>query len=156
MAEAPLSLQLYLSQLPFDTDKGKIVNHFESHGCTVSRSHGIRLLREKGVAFIDAVDKEAHAAGLKLHRKGFGGRIINVRPVKTKQELAHIVETKKAALLKEGLEYKVTKDGSSVQKKRRMDEGQSDDAQEVDTSKTTASGGAPSSNKKQKRSSSSS
>lgn len=96
--EAPFKLQLYVSQLPFDTDKGKIVKHFEARGCTVSRKHGIRLISEKGVAFIDAIDAASHAAGLKLHRKAFGGRLLNVRPMKTKDELARIVEEKKKVL----------------------------------------------------------
>jgi hypothetical protein len=108
--EAPLSLQLYLSQLPFDTDKGRIAKHFEAKGCIISRQHGIRLLSEKGVAFVDAVDRKSFLAGLKLHRQSFGGRLINVRPAKTKDELLRIVEEKKKALAAEGLEYKVNDD----------------------------------------------
>ena len=119
--EMPLKLQLYVSQLPFDTDKGKIVKHFEARGCTISRKHGIRLISEKGVAFIDAIDEASHAAGLKLHRKAFGGRLLNVRPMKTKDELARIVEEKKKVLESRGINTDIFErpDGNRNEKKPR-------------------------------------
>mmetsp|Transcript_6798 Transcript_6798/g.12615 ORF Transcript_6798/g.12615 Transcript_6798/m.12615 type:complete len:208 (-) Transcript_6798:108-731(-) len=108
------SLSIHLSQLPFDISKAKIAAHLEEHGVKISEAHGVRFCYEKdsgdftGVAFIDVVDEKSFKSALKLHRQRFGGRLINVRPTKTKNELVGIVAARDAKMLATGLEFKVS------------------------------------------------
>jgi len=106
------SLSLHVSQLPFDITKPKLAAYFEAHGCVISQEKGVRLCHNSdgdlsGVAFVDFADKKSVVNGLKLHRSRFGGRLINVRPTKSKEELAQIVAEKEKKLISQGLDFKV-------------------------------------------------
>jgi RNA recognition motif-containing protein len=103
---------LHISQLPFDASKPKLAAHFEAHGCKISEDHGIRMVFAPngdftGVAFLDVKDEKSMNDGLKLHRTRFGGRLINVRPTKSKNELAEIVLKRDADLAAKGLDFKL-------------------------------------------------
>mmetsp|Transcript_58097 Transcript_58097/g.131633 ORF Transcript_58097/g.131633 Transcript_58097/m.131633 type:complete len:256 (-) Transcript_58097:70-837(-) len=113
-AEVPkenTSLVLHLSQLAFDSTKPKVVAHFENHGCTVNSTNGIRFVFDSkgdftGVAFLEVVNEKSSKNALKLHRSSFGGRRINVRPYKSKEELASIAEARNESLKAKGVEYR--------------------------------------------------
>ena len=110
------SLSLHVSQLPFDCSKDKLAAHFEAHGCRLSACTkgmgAVRLCMQKdggfsGVAFVDVADLKSVKLGLKLHRSRFGGRLVNVRPTRSPEELAAIVAKRNEALEAQGLGFKV-------------------------------------------------
>jgi hypothetical protein len=129
------SLSLHVSQLPFDLTKAKLARHLEAHGVNVSEAHGLRFCYEKGsgdfsgVAFVDVLDDKSYTCALKLHRQRFGGRLMNVRPTKSKDDLATIVAAREAKLLADGLRFKIASAGDSaltaadkLEKKRSREE----------------------------------
>ena len=136
-------VSLYLSQIPYEATKAKIIAHFEAAGCTVEvvriimdRAKGV----SKGSAIIECKDAQAHENGLKLHRTKFGGRLMNVRPLVSPQELAKIVAKRVIALEKQGLrlDYRTaaavdkkdgnrSKKGDFFGKKRDRDDGEDGD-----------------------------
>jgi RNA recognition motif-containing protein len=89
---------LHVTQLSYDATDFDVRHHFVSAGCAVT---GVRLVYDRalntktfrGVAFVDVADKESYETALKkLHSSKMLQRKINVRAVKTKQELAAIVK----------------------------------------------------------------
>ena len=99
-ASSASSFSLHISQLPFDTTEWELRQFFVQHaGCTFS---AVRLVYDagidnkqvfRGVAFAECATKAAYQAALKLHQSArIKGRRINVRPTKSKAELATIVQ----------------------------------------------------------------
>jgi RNA recognition motif-containing protein len=92
-------LSLHITQLPYDANELDLRRLFAEQGCRIS---SIRLVYDRdekgrktvfrGVAFVDLVDKESYDKALSLNRKSpIRGRKLNIRPTKSKQELASIV-----------------------------------------------------------------
>jgi hypothetical protein len=92
---------LHITQLDFDTTEFDLRQHFVTRGCALS---SIRLVCDRGlngkklfrgVAFVDVLDEESYKTALALDKSDMLGRRINVRPTKTKSELADIVQRTK-------------------------------------------------------------
>jgi RNA recognition motif-containing protein len=110
-AATPKSFSLHITQLPFDAIELDIRQHFAEKGCIIT---SIRLVYDKdergrnalfrGVAFMDLLDQASYEIALKLNRSKVRGRKLNIRPTRSKQELANIVsqtqELVKAKILK--------------------------------------------------------
>mmetsp|Transcript_14635 Transcript_14635/g.40671 ORF Transcript_14635/g.40671 Transcript_14635/m.40671 type:complete len:321 (+) Transcript_14635:143-1105(+) len=90
---------LHITQLPYDSTDFDLRKLFAEHGCTVT---SIRLVYDhdtdgrktlfRGVAFVDVLDSQSYETALKLHHKtSIRGRRLNVRPCRSKGELAEIV-----------------------------------------------------------------
>jgi len=98
MPKPPLSL--HVTQLSFDATDYNIRTAFVQQGCAVT---SVRLVYDRdgshktfrGVAFVDVGDEDSYEKALKLDRSTLMGRRINVRPTKSKSELANIVERTK-------------------------------------------------------------
>ena len=95
-----VTFSIHLTQLSYDTKEYDIRTLFEKHGCVLTsvrkvydRSGSEKTFR--GVAFVDVADKKSYDMALALDRRVLLGRRINVRPTKTKEELANIVERTK-------------------------------------------------------------
>jgi hypothetical protein len=93
------SLSLHITQLPYDSTEFDLRKLFAEQGCSVT---SIRLVYDhdtegrktvfRGVAFIDLLDPKSYDEALKLHHKTtIRGRRLNIRPCRTKEELAGIV-----------------------------------------------------------------
>jgi RNA recognition motif-containing protein len=98
-SQQPQSLSLHITQLPFDSSELDLRKFFAEHGC---RCTSIRLVYDRdvqghktvfrGVAFVDLADAASYEAALKLnHKASIRGRRLNIRPTRSKQELADIV-----------------------------------------------------------------
>jgi hypothetical protein len=131
---------LHLTQLSYDTSDFDVRTLFERKGCIVT---SVRLVYDhsqyqktfRGVAFVDVVTKKSYENALSLDRAFLLGRRINVRPTKSKEELADIV-----ARTKEMVEKKIqrerekadaraagdTKDGDSKKKSPKRKSGDDD------------------------------
>ena len=94
---------LHITQLPYDSTEFDLRKLFAEHGCSIT---SIRLVYDRdmeghktvfrGVAFIDMYDSNSYEVALKLHhRTSIRGRKLNVRPCRSKEELAEIVERTK-------------------------------------------------------------
>mmetsp|Transcript_18513 Transcript_18513/g.27442 ORF Transcript_18513/g.27442 Transcript_18513/m.27442 type:complete len:270 (-) Transcript_18513:32-841(-) len=92
---------LHLTNLPFDAVEYDIRSFFEGKGCLITST---RLVYDRaldagkafrGVAFIDVADEKSYETALALTRSVFQGRKINIRPTRTKEELADIVSRTK-------------------------------------------------------------
>jgi RNA recognition motif-containing protein len=94
---------LHITQLPYDSTEFDLRKLFAEHGCSIT---SIRLVYDRdtqghktvfrGVAFIDMYDSNSFEVALKLHhRTSIRGRKLNVRPCRSKEELAEIVERTK-------------------------------------------------------------
>jgi RNA recognition motif-containing protein len=92
-------LSLHITQLPYDANELDLRRLFAEQGCRIS---SIRLVFDRddkgrktvfrGVAFVDLIDQESYDKALSLNRKSpIRGRKLNIRPTKSKQELASIV-----------------------------------------------------------------
>jgi RNA recognition motif-containing protein len=95
-----ITYSLHVTQLSFDVKEYDIRTLFETNGCVVTsvrkvydRSGNAKTFR--GVAFVDVSGKASYEKALSLDRRVLHGRRINVRPTKTKEELADIVERTK-------------------------------------------------------------
>ena len=116
---------LHLTQLSYDATDYDIRSLFTKKGCLISSvrlvydsSAGQRTFR--GVAFVDVADRESYAKALHLNRQVFMGRKINVRPTRTKKELADIVaRTKETLPAKIEATKKVQQDSAKNSKKRK-------------------------------------
>ncbi|KAL3924976.1 MAG: hypothetical protein SGILL_000714 [Bacillariaceae sp.] len=97
------SFSLHITQLPFDTSDLDLRKFFSEHGCTCT---SIRLVYDRdmqgnktvfrGVAFVDLSDAGSYETALKLnHKASIRGRKLNIRPTRSKQELADIVNRTK-------------------------------------------------------------
>jgi RNA recognition motif. (a.k.a. RRM, RBD, or RNP domain) len=96
-----LSFSLHLTQLSFEVTDYDIRSLFERYGCSVlsvrkvyDRSPG-QERKFRGVAFVDVADKKSYETALSLDRNFVQGRRMNVRPTRTKEELAKIVQQTK-------------------------------------------------------------
>jgi hypothetical protein len=98
-ADAPKSL--HITQLPFDATDFDIRGHFVTQGVVIT---SLRMVYDsglggrkqfRGVAFIDVLDEDSFQAALKLNKSTLLKRRINVRPTRSKTELANIVERTK-------------------------------------------------------------
>jgi hypothetical protein len=97
-AATPKSFSLHITQLPFDAIELDIRQHFSEKGCVIT---SIRLVYDKdehgrnalfrGVAFMDLLDQASYDIALKLNRSKVRGRKLNIRPTRSKEELANIV-----------------------------------------------------------------
>jgi hypothetical protein len=94
---------LHITQLPYDSTEFDLRKLFAEHGCSIT---SIRLVYDRdtqgnktvfrGVAFIDMYDSNSYEVALRLHhRTSIRGRKLNVRPCRSKEELAEIVERTK-------------------------------------------------------------
>jgi RNA recognition motif-containing protein len=117
---------LHVTQLSFETTDYDIRTAFVQKGCAVSsvrlvydRDGGHRTFR--GVAFVDVADEESYRKALELDRTVLQGRKINVRPTRSKTELANIVERTKQLV-----EEKITRQKDMDDAKRRDDENEKD------------------------------
>jgi len=113
-------LSLHITNLPESADKASIHEFFSKSGCSVTSvrlvydqtsSRGWNNRTFKGVAFIDLGDKKSYEKALSFHRTWFPSSNgsadgkkekqqikksrINVRPTRTKEELAAIVQSTK-------------------------------------------------------------
>ncbi|KAG7337074.1 RNA recognition motif containing protein [Nitzschia inconspicua] len=97
------SLSLHITQLPFDLIEMDLRKFFAEQGCSVT---SIRLVYDRdvrgnktvfrGVAFVDMLDEASYDRALKLnHKASIRGRKLNIRPTRSKQELASIVSRTK-------------------------------------------------------------
>jgi hypothetical protein len=114
-------LSLHITQLPFEASEAEIRQAFATKGCRISslrlvydfnpgyKKNGGDRKKFRGVAFLDVVDKDSYEKALALHssklfldkgrhRGRFGGRKVNVRPTRTKEELTQIVQHTKDKL----------------------------------------------------------
>ncbi len=93
--EASKNWSVHVTQLSYEANMPSIRKLFTDQKCNVQ---SIRLVYDKqtqkfrGVAFVDFKDESSMQLGLKLNMKSWKGRKINVRPTKSKQELADIVQ----------------------------------------------------------------
>jgi RNA recognition motif-containing protein len=87
---------LHVTQVSYQATAMDLRRHFSEAGCTVT---DVRLLfdgrqrrrRFRGVAFVDAADRQSYETALEQrHGSVLLGRRINVRPVKSVEELASI------------------------------------------------------------------
>ena len=95
----PQNLSLHITQLPYDSTEFDLRKLFAEQGCSIT---SIRLVYDhdtdgrktvfRGVAFCDFLDVTSYQNALKLHHKSsIRGRKLNIRPCKSKEELAAIV-----------------------------------------------------------------
>lgn len=95
----PQNLSLHITQLPYDSTEFDLRKLFAEQGCSIT---SIRLVYDhdtegrktvfRGVAFCDFLDVTSYHNALKLHHKSsIRGRKLNIRPCKSKEELAAIV-----------------------------------------------------------------
>lgn len=126
--DATTVYSLHLTQLSFEAKEYEIRALFEKKGCVVT---SVRLVYDRapgfdkmfrGVAFVDVRGKQSYDKALSLHRDMLLGRRINVRPAKTPEELADIVERTKELVAKK-IERQREKDdaeenGEKIKKKK--------------------------------------
>lgn len=95
----PQNLSLHITQLPYDSTEFDLRKLFAEQGCSIT---SIRLVYDhdtegrktvfRGVAFCDFLDVTSYHNALKLHHKSsIRGRKLNIRPCKSREELAAIV-----------------------------------------------------------------
>jgi RNA recognition motif-containing protein len=126
----PATWSLHVTQLSFEATDYDIRTAFVQRGCAVS---SVRLVYDRdgahrtfrGVAFVDVADEDSYKKGLELDRTVLQGRKINVRPTRSKIELANIVERTKQLV-----EKKITRQKDIDDAKRR------DGAHEKDKKRT--------------------
>eukprot|EP00978_Attheya_sp_CCMP212_P033458 scaffold135107_cov49-Attheya_sp.AAC.4 len=142
----PAKLSLHITQLPFEASEAEIRQAFVTKGCRISslrlvydfnpgyKKNGGDRKKFRGVAFLDVMDKDSYEKALALHssklfldkgrhRGRFGGRKVNVRPTRTKEELTQIVQHTKDKLAALRRATTDVKDSKPLQK------GQKDEAQ---------------------------
>jgi RNA recognition motif-containing protein len=120
---------LHVTQLSYNATEDDIRQHFFQAGCIGIQA--IRLVYDfsqknakkfRGVAFVDLSDVQSYEYALqKLHGSLLLSRKINVRPVKSKVELANIVQQTRTIVsekIRTEKEKKLQSDGSNDKKKR--------------------------------------
>lgn len=108
-------LSLHVTQLSFQATDYQVRSFFVEHGCTVT---SVRLVYDtsintktfRGVAFVDVADDDSYQQALKLNRSTLLGRRINVRPTRTKRELASIVQRTRQVVAEKIHSQKESKD----------------------------------------------
>ena len=115
--ERPQVYSLHITQLPYDSTDFDLRKLFAEQGCAIT---SIRLVYDRdtegrktvfrGVAFVDFLDNPSYQKALKLHHKtSVRGRRLNIRPCRSKEELADIV-TKTQALVREKIHQQLSGD----------------------------------------------
>jgi hypothetical protein len=100
---------VHITQLPYEATVREVRSLFEKRGCNITSTRFVygRDTRKghseqsfRGVAFCDFSDKVSFDNALKLDKTQFPnhGRRINVRPTKTQEQLADIVERREKML----------------------------------------------------------
>ena len=129
LQQPPPTLSLHITQLPFDSSEMDLRKFFAQHGCQCT---SIRLVYDRdvqgrktvfrGVAFVDLADVESYNTALKLnHKASIRSRKLNIRPTRSKQELADIV-TKTREIVQEKIRRQRTGETSAdVSSKPRKD-----------------------------------
>ena len=124
-ADPPSSYSLHISQLPFDVTEWELRQWFVEHAGVMFQQ--VRMVYDagddetgkpvfRGVAFGECATQAQYDAALKLHQSHqhkLKGRRINVRPTRTKAELASIVQERN--------ELVQTKLQSLLQKRKQPD-----------------------------------
>lgn len=104
-----VTYSVHITQLPYEATVREVRSLFEENGCTITSTRFVygRDTRKghseqsfRGVAFCDFSDKASFDNALKLNKSLFPGhgRRMNVRPTKTREELADIVEKREKML----------------------------------------------------------
>jgi len=104
-----VTYSVHITQLPYEATVREVRSLFEESGCTITSTRFVygRDTRKghseqsfRGVAFCDFSDKKSFDNALKLDKTTFPGhgRRMNVRPTKTHEELADIVEKREKML----------------------------------------------------------
>mmetsp|Transcript_103696 Transcript_103696/g.299935 ORF Transcript_103696/g.299935 Transcript_103696/m.299935 type:complete len:289 (+) Transcript_103696:179-1045(+) len=112
-------LSLHITQLPYDTNELDLRRLFAEQGCRIT---SIRLVFDhdekgrktvfRGVAFVDLLDNESYEKALAMNRKtSIRGRKLNIRPTRSKEELADIVSRTKELVQEKIKEQLGHKDG---------------------------------------------
>jgi hypothetical protein len=105
------SYSLHITQLPFDSSEVDLRKLFTEQGCTVTSvrlvyDHDVRGNKTvfRGVAFVEVSDQASYERALELnHKASLRGRKLNIRPTRSKVELANIVSRTKE-LVKEKIQ----------------------------------------------------
>jgi len=95
----PRKLSLHITQLPYDANELDLRQLFMEQDCAIT---SIRLVYDRdlegrktvfrGVAFVDFADQGSYDRARKLHhRTSIRGRKLNIRPCRSREELAEIV-----------------------------------------------------------------
>ena len=99
----PNTHSIYIAQLPFDVTEWEIRQFFDQHSNNTCTLTDVRLVRDqgvcRGVAFAECATDQDYQTALSLHHhKQFRlrGRRLQIRPTKTKAELADIVSQREA------------------------------------------------------------
>lgn len=117
----PTDLSLHITQLPYDTNELDLRRLFAEHGCAIT---SIRLVYDRddkgrktvfrGVAFVDLLNPTSYDKALSLNRKStIRGRKLNIRPTRSKQELATIV-TRTREVVQEKIRQQKNQDQSNT------------------------------------------
>ena len=125
-----ITYSVHITQLPYEADVREVRLVFEKAGCVVTSirfCYGQRDARNggerpfKGVAFCDFADKASLDKALDLDKTMFPGssRRMNVRPTKTKEELATIVEKREKMLEDKNYKADRSEKWKSVEKRKR-------------------------------------
>lgn len=95
--DQPTKWSVHVTQIPYQATQIDLRRHFYTQCCMID---DVRLvLRDgnfTGVAFLDLANQASYDGALKLHKSSLLGRRINVRPVRSREELGSIVERTKA------------------------------------------------------------
>jgi hypothetical protein len=122
------SYSLHITQLPFDSTEMDLRKFFTEQGCALASirlvyDHDIQGRRTvfRGVAFVDLLDQASYERALKLnHKASIRSRKLNIRPTRSKQELANIVSRKKGLIHERILQQRVGEaDGSTPPKSKK-------------------------------------
>jgi RNA recognition motif-containing protein len=135
--DASKLLSLHVTQLSFEATDYDIRTAFVKQGCAVT---SVRLVYDqdgthktfRGVAFVDVQDEDSYKKALKLDRSYLQGRRINVRPTKTKTELANIVQRTKDLVAEK---IRKERDGEKNAEKKKHDKKRKKDTKDVGNSK---------------------
>jgi RNA recognition motif-containing protein len=114
----PASLSLHVTQLAYELTEWELREFFMTK--TGIQLKSVRLVYDqgldgrpvfRGVAFVDCHTATDYEAILRLHQVRCRGRRINVRPTKSKQELAQIVEQRDVLVQQKLLTMQQRRDG---------------------------------------------
>jgi RNA recognition motif-containing protein len=114
----PASLSLHVTQLAYELTEWELREFFMTK--TGIQLKSVRLVYDqgldgrpvfRGVAFVDCHTVTDYEAILRLHQVRCRGRRINVRPTKSKQELAQIVEQRDVLVQQKLLTMQQRRDG---------------------------------------------
>jgi RNA recognition motif. (a.k.a. RRM, RBD, or RNP domain) len=125
---------LHLTQLPFDATDFDIRKLFSDHGIGAMSVLSVRMVYDhdvqtgrktvfRGVAFVDMTDEQSYDRALKLnHKVRIRGRKLNIRPTRTKLQLAEIV-SKTRERVQEAIRKGLSSGGGQVSNKSDTSKG---------------------------------